>query len=535
MSAGFAWPDPIQLAADSLEKGTGDPRSVWLGKARHDQLPPSGAWRYWLITGGRGSGKTATGSNTLGTWILNDEEPGEWGVIAPTYRDAWTTCICGESGLLAAFGTTEAAVKLGKSKYIKSAYRSHGEVTFRNGHLVRADSANDGALRVQGKNLKGAWVDELGLFAKWRVAWDESIDYAVRQGIARIVATGTPKVSRPAAKLIRRLINHDKGVIHTRLLTRDNVDNLSPSFFDNVVARATGTRLEKQELEGLLLEDVEGALWTRELLEAIVVDGLPAQGASPGRLQIAYVGVDPSDGSEVSDEQAYTVTGKIDGKLYVVESFGEKMAPVPFLKRCVQAAVKWNAELVVEKNHGGAYLIETLLQVMKDMRVNVPYRVEHAGVGKLTRAEPVAALYERGVVRHVHWTDKDADGNLVTDESMVELEDQMATWTGLPDPGSGTTRIKSPDRMDSLVWSCLPFLRHTFETTGVPGGPKRYRALEQLDATLAESEQWARKAAQMRDRIRPRTLDGEPDDDLLQRMPSSRPNVREYRYNQGML
>lgn len=520
----YAWPDPLKLAADNLETGQADPRTAWLNRARANQLQPKGAWRTWLLTGGRGSGKTDTGANTLAKWILDDEEAGEWGIIAPTYRDAWTTCVEGESGILAAFGTTIADVKAGKSRYIKSAWRSHGEITLWNGHVIRADSANDGALRVQGKNLKGAWVDELGLMAKWRVAWDESIAYAVRKGISRIVATGTPKVSRPAAALIRRLINTDKDVVHTRLRTIDNVENLAPSFFDNVIARAKGTRLEKQELEGLLLEDIEGALWTHTLIEAITTGYLPSDSSTPGRLGLTYVGIDPSDGTETSDEQAYTVVGKsgTDNRLYVVENFGEKLAPVPFLKKAVQAAVKWDARIVVEKNHGGQYLVETLLQVMRDMHVSVPYEVVHASQGKMTRAEPVSGLYERGVVRHVHWEDKDPDGNLTIDDSLVELEDQMCTFTGAKDE-------KSPDRLDSLVWACTPFLRHTFETSPIPGGPKRYQALADLDGLVAESEQWARKAARMRDRIRPRTGDGEPDDSLLEQTRTSRPNVHQWK------
>ncbi len=103
------------------------------------------------MRGGRGSGKTHTGAHVLGEWILSDPDPGEWGVIAPTFEDGWATCIEGPSGLLAAMGTTAQAVKLGQSALVKHWHRSWGELRFHNGHLVRVASADDGGLRIQGK------------------------------------------------------------------------------------------------------------------------------------------------------------------------------------------------------------------------------------------------------------------------------------------------------------------------------------------------------------------------------------------------
>ena len=122
-----------------------------------DQTLPGGDWRVMLWLGGRGSGKTRAGSQALAELILADTEPGEWGIVGPTYRDAWTTCIEGESGLLAAVGTTMADAVNGNSQIIASVVRGTGEVRFRNGSIVRADSADDGALRIQGKNFRGVW------------------------------------------------------------------------------------------------------------------------------------------------------------------------------------------------------------------------------------------------------------------------------------------------------------------------------------------------------------------------------------------
>lgn len=424
----------------------------WNRSARPDQQPPDSQWRTLYLQGGRGSGKTRAGAQTLARWVLTDPEPnGEYGIVAPTYRDAWSTCVSGESGLLAALGTTEGEVRRHGSPIVVKALRSVGEVYLANGHLIRVDSADDGALRVQGKNLRGVWADEVGLWSRWSIAWDESIAFAVRQGRSQIIATGTPKISRPAAALIRRLIKDDDTIVR-RLRTVDNLANLSDAFYRAVVSRAKGTRLERQELEGELLDDVENALWTRALLDGCHVDEVPY----PGRLVSAVVGVDPSDGDSDSDEQAYTVCGKgMDHQLYVVESYGARVGPVPFLREVVAAAKRWDARIVLEKNHGGAYLAATLDQVLRDEGASIPYDLVTASHGKRTRAEPVAGLYERGHVRHVG--------------VHVDLEDQMATFTGMPGE-------RSPDRLDSLVWSVTPYLDDSFdapadtEQTPWPGG-----------------------------------------------------------------
>ncbi len=416
-----------------LEDGPKDPRAEWRRIARPDQLLPplEDPWRILLLTGGRGSGKSRSGAQGLVDIILGDTEAeGQYGIIAPTYRDAWTVDVEGESGLLRALATTAGEVKHGKSRLVEYAHRSYGEIGLRNGHVIYVDSADDGALRVQGKNLRAVWCDEIGLWLKWQVAWDESIRYAVRKGASKIIATGTPKVSRPARALIRRLLRGDEpGVIVRRLRTEDNAANLSEAFYQSVIGAAKGTRLERQELEGELLDDVANALWTRDLLESIQVPAVGAEGGIP-YLFNAVSGVDPSDGNEDSDEQAYAIAGKgarDDHRLYVVESFGAQMAPAAFARKVILKAVEWHARIVVERNHGGAWLTETFHQVLRELDAagRLPDgrkpRVETiwASQSKRTRAEPVSALYERGIVRH-------AGG------PFVELEDQQCIAAGEP-------------------------------------------------------------------------------------------------------
>jgi phage terminase large subunit-like protein len=473
-------PDEADLAVlgmfgQRLEEAPVDPRAAWRRLARPEQLlPPGNDWRVCYWQGGRGAGKNASCSNAMADWLLSDTDgEGEYGIVAPTYADAWTKCVEGKTGLLRALGTSMGEVKDHRSRTVRGAWRTYGQVVLHNGITVYVDSAAEGGLRVQGRNLKGAWCSEIGLWDKWEIAWKESVVYAVRDGRSQIIVDGTPKASRKARKLIRSFIRNDPehgGVIIRKLKTRDNIANLSEAFARAVVGGFRGTRLEQQELEGELLDDVANALWTRDLLDAVRCPGVGQPGGPPYLLK-TYIGVDPSDGSEDSDEQAYTVIGKgkpDDKHLYVAENWGGQESPVLFAKRVIRKAVEWNATVVVERNHGGKWLTAVFAQAQKDMRTSVRVETVHASDAKRARAEPVAVMYDRysddgrPLVLHCHRTWKDDDGHLKVDEHMPELEDCMATFTG----GAGE---KSPDRLDSLVWAASKFLRETFGAPGAPG------------------------------------------------------------------
>ncbi len=455
--------------------------AVWRREARPEQRLPEGDWRVVYYQGGRGSGKTRSGSAGLAELIEADmdfDPPGEYGIIAPTYRDAWTVCVEGEAGILRALGTTAGEVKHGKSQSVEYAYRSYGEIGLRSGHVIYVDSADDGALRVQGKNLRAAWGDEIGLWKRWQVAWEESVRFAVRKGVSKIIVTGTPKASRPARKLVRRLIRAGRGddefsdgpVIVRKLRTIDNILNLSESFFRSVVGAAKGTRLERQELEGELLDDVANALWTREMLEEAQSPGIGEPGG-PEYLTSIKMGVDPSDGTEESDEQAYTVVGlnPMRDQIYVVESWGGQEAPAPFARRFLIRAAQLDATVVVEKNHGGEWMMQLIEQIqrglLKEGVIKKRVRVEkiHASESKRTRAEPISGLYERGIVKHCQKVNRFQMVDLDTGElqwreeteRFTELEDQQATFTGAHGE-------RSPDRLDSLVWAASPFLSLSF-------------------------------------------------------------------------
>ena len=234
----------------------------------------------------------------------------------------------------------------------------------------------------------------------------------------RCVATTTPK---PVA-LIRTILGR-RSTVATQGTTFDNLDNLSPSFREEVLAAYEGTRIGRQELLGELLEDVEGALWTLAGIDADRVDVAPD-------MRRVVVGVDPSGGSGPgNDEQGIIAAGLgVDGDLYVLDDQSCKLSPNGWASRAVSAFHEYRADrIVAERNFGGEMVASTVHQVS----ASVPVKMVTSSRGKVQRAEPVAAAYEQHRVHHVG--------------AMAKLEDQMVTWT----PRDGT----SPDRLDALVFA----------------------------------------------------------------------------------
>lgn len=393
--------------------------------SRTQQRPPEGAWGVWYLRGGRGSGKTRAGGETLGGWVTNSEplpsgEQSEWAIVAPTFGDARDICMEGPSGLIRALGGRE-------SPLIANWNRSIGELYLTNGSKVYIDGADDGALRIQGKNLRGTWCDEIGLWRDWDTAWNESLAFAIRLDPAKTIATGTPKTGHP---LVRYLLNDPQTVVtHMRMI--DNIANLHPDRVAALRKRWEGTRRGRQELDGEFLEDVVGALWTLSVIDRFRVDAAPT-------LDRIVVGVDPSgaaDEDSGSNEIGIVVVGFSvhEQHAYVIGDYSLRGGPLEWASAVVRAYKQFKADaVVVEDNYGGEMVRHTINSVDKSAYVK---RV-NAAKGKAVRAEPIVGLYEQGRVHHV--------------KTWAELEEQMCHWVP-PKPGERTR--DSPDRMDALVWA----------------------------------------------------------------------------------
>lgn len=421
----------VSSLADRLEEvdaAVADVRG-WRKTARPEQQPPDRDRRTTYMRGGRGSGKSWAAGHVFAEWLMEDPGPGEWGVVSPTFSDARSMAIeSPESGLLSAFGTSRAEVDAHKSKIVASWNRSLGELTLRTGARVYATGADNGAVRLQGKNLRGVWADEIGLWDNWQTAWDESVRMATRIEGSRIIATGTPKSARKSVRLIRRLIDDPK--VDNRLLrTVDNRANLSDAFLEDVTGHLTA-RLSRQELEGELLDQPEDALWRVEMIDDHRVETHPP-------LELVVVAVDPAvTANEGSDDTGIIVAGKgIDGHAYILADLSCKVHPAEVARRVVRAYETWEANrIVAEVNNGGDYIGA----LIKTVNPDVGYEVVRAARGKYLRAEPVAAVYERGRAHHVG--------------RFEALEEQMMTF----EPGA----TDSPDRLDAMVYAVTALKVH---------------------------------------------------------------------------
>lgn len=400
---------------------------------RGDNLPPARAddlWLYWLILTGRGWGKTRTGAEDA--FDFGRRYGGiRQALVAPTFTDARDTCVEGDSGLLTVC----------PPECLRDWNRSLGEFTLWNGSYYKLFSAEKPA-RLRGPQHHRAWCDELAAWQYLQDTWD-MLMFGLRLRVKmpdgrldpdapppQVVITTTPK-PRP---LIRRLRGDHRTVVTTGS-TYENAANLAPEAVDELRRRYANTRLGAQELEGLILEEQEGALWSREVLEASRVR---PEDVPEGRIGRTVVAMDPSVTSGEDAAEAGCVVaaltrggcpicGTREDHGLVLDDRSKQTSPDRWARIAVQAYRDWGADRIIAEVNNGGEMIGLLLRTVDP---TVSYKSVNATRGKRTRAEPVSALYEQKRVHHVGFFD--------------ELELQMCTW--VPDEGA------SPDRMDACVW-----------------------------------------------------------------------------------
>jgi predicted phage terminase large subunit-like protein len=255
----------------------------------------------------------------------------------------------------------------------------------------------------------------------------------------RVVVTTTPK----PIKIIRELLTDPTTVI-TRGSTYDNRANLAPGFLHQIIRKYEGTRLGRQELNAELLDDVPGALWNRELLEA---SRWPAHKNVPDLVRIA-VAIDPAVSTgEDSDETGIIVAGKdADGHGYVLADQSGRYPPTEWARKAIALYRQHKADRIVAEVNNGGDMVEATIRMVDN---NVSYSAVRATRGKVVRAEPVAALYEQGRIHHVG--------------AFPTLEDQQCSFT------TDFDRVAagfSPDRVDALVWAFSDLLVEQMASEG---------------------------------------------------------------------
>ena len=385
------------------------------------QLPPEGDWRAWVIMGGRGAGKTRAGAEWVRAMVEGARplDPGaraRVAIVGETLDQAREVMVFGDSGILACSPPDRRP-------------RWHGGrrmLIWPNGATAQLFSAHEPEA-LRGPQFDAAWVDELAKWKRGGETWD-NLQFALRLGdCPQVCVTTTPR----NVGVLKDLLSRDSTAV-THAPTEANAANLAANFLAEVRARYGGTALGRQELDGILMEDAEGALWTRAMIEAGRRPDIPA-------LDRIVVAVDPAVTSHAkSDTCGIIVAGVIQSgppqawRAVVLEDASVGAArPDQWARAVIAARDRWKADRVVAEVNQGGDLVESVLRQVDPL---VPLRKVHASRGKQARAEPVAALYEQGRVAHRG--------------GFGLLEDEMCAMTS-----AGYEGLGSPDRLDALVWA----------------------------------------------------------------------------------
>jgi len=398
----------------------------WHSWARPEQQPPEGDWNIWIYLAGRGAGKTRAAAE----WVREEAKYTNTGqrrfaLVARTAADVRDVIVEGESGIMNVTPPSE------RPLYEPSKRR----LTWPNGNTATCFTADEPD-SLRGPQFSHAWGDEV---AAWRQTPDaagmtafDNLRVGTRLGAnPKIMITTTPK----RVPLLYSLLEEEKKgkkVVVTRGSTMDNSGNLSSAYLDTILGVYEGTRLAKQELYGEMLDSIEGALWTIEMI------GKGRQNLLPAHTPLRVIGVDPSVAENPRDSCGIVVCASTaDRDLYkrhawVLEDATIHGSPEVWANKVVEMARRWGAPVIAEVNQGGALVTNAINAIDPNVKV---FEV-HSKHGKQLRAEPVVLAYEQERVHHIGY--------------IAELEDEMTAWI----PGEG----KSPDRVDALVHALTALL-----------------------------------------------------------------------------
>jgi len=405
----------------------------WNFWARDNQLEPSGKdWNTWFINAGRGFGKTRSGVEWCRAQVKAGHKRGA--AIASTNSDIERVMVKGESGFL---NNCYKGDRNDKGKLIGMplwsptkrllSWHENGDHSAREISRIECYSAEEPE-RLRGPQFSFSWADELAAWNKDQDTWD-MLQFCLRLGKhPRICVTTTPKPT----KLIRKLLKDPKTIITTGS-TFDNAANLADTYLQAVKDQYEGRRLGRQELYAEILEEAEGALWTVDTIEDCKVTR-----SEVPNLNRIVVAIDPAvTANKESDMTGIVVSGvDVNGHGYVLGDYTLKGSPQQWASKAIELYHKFDADRIIAEVNQGGDMVKTTIHGIDD---TIPYKAVRASRGKYARAEPISAMYERGLIHHVKDT-------LDPEASLGELETQMTTWEPL---GS----IGSPDRLDALVWS----------------------------------------------------------------------------------
>lgn len=419
----------------------------WSFWSRPDQRPP-GDFSIWVVSNGRGSGKTRNGSE----WARQKGPKHAEGIlIGANPRDARDLMLEGRSGILTITPAWERPVYEPTKLLLR----------WPNGAVAHIRSAEDpGGLR--GLSAEWAWCDEI---VKWRYmqeTWDQ-LRLALREGVKpQTVVTTTPM----PLPLIKRLVSgRQRGVVVApRISTYRNAANLAPDYLAELLETFEGTRLGRQELHAEILDDVKGAMWNSELLEAARWAGdfiqTPTGVWVPDLPTISrkVVAVDPS-GSAHGDECGIVVSGITRTRPsvgYVLEDASIRGTPEQWGRRVVEVYYDNNCEAVIAETNFGGEMVERVIKATlahgaypSGESVNVKVVRGARGLSKHDRAVPIVGFFEQNL-RGPNFRRVFLVG------TFAELENQLTQWVPPENEDSESPKSNwSPDRLDAMVWGLL--------------------------------------------------------------------------------
>ncbi|WP_444511949.1 DNA-packaging protein [Phyllobacterium meliloti] len=397
---------PVQIQALTNE---------WIFQGRASQQPPYHDWRTWLILGGRGSGKTRAGAEWVNSIVHGFppfKQPAALNIalVGETLADVREVMIDGPSGIMAVSRTDRPRFEATRRRLV-----------WANGATAAMFSSEDPD-SLRGPQFGAAWCDELGKWKHAQETWD-MLQFGLRLGEnPKQIVTTTPK---PIA-LLKALMN-DSAVLVRRMRTVENNANLAQSFLAHMGKLYGGTRLGRQELDGELIEERRDALWSRSMMEEIYRADVP-------EMQRIVVTIDPPASATRKSDACGIVAAGVDaegiGWILADESFAPAK-PIQWAKRSIQLFYRLEADLIVAEINQGGDMVAAVIAAEDN---TVPVRGVRANRGKALRAEPIAALYEQGRIRHAG--------------RFPALEDEMCDFTH-----AGLSNGRSPDRVDALVWA----------------------------------------------------------------------------------
>lgn len=405
----------------------------WAFHARENQLPPTGDWLYWVIMSGRGWGKTRTGAELVLDWIRTGQGK-RIALIGQNMKEVHKIMLYGESGLI-----TIAPADF-KPRFVSQEnafYWPNGAVT--------CIYSGDNPETLRGPQHDKGWLDEL---AKWRYSSTcfSQFEFGLRLGDAiQAVITTTPRPVKVMFDLTREARKSNRVRLTVGNIF-ENRDNLSKSFLETMLRKYDGTTMGRQELYGHLFDDLPGALWTRSTIDRSRLAHIPTP------LERIIVAIDPAvSANDNSNETGIVVVGRdSNGKGYVLEDLSGRYSPREWARLAINAYIRHEADCIVGEVNNGGNLIEANIRAyaasdpaLAPYANALPYRAVRASRGKVTRAEPISVIYERGHIHHVG--------------SFPELEDQMCSFVQTasdrePIDVDSSPDSSSPDRVDAMVW-----------------------------------------------------------------------------------